>query len=363
MFFDVPNNPSTPGLEHHTCTPHSAERSTRTHHTAVTTPLSIYHQTTPLSLPPHTHGSVSHSRVEYICTRATDTRRAVHSSRPLAPRASPNTSTVAHSGTSQCMPRRHAAAREPLSRTDGLERAQALIGLLLAPVLDDARELLPWQRDRDHRLVLLGVPLRDAPELGYVLVDRGAHGLALGQLHLVGVGDVLSDLAGQLLGRLLELLALLGHLVLGRLDLLQRVGGRLVHGLAPLVVLGQLALKRVGEVAERRPNGELELRHRALQLLVGLLLRGRLLLGQLLHHCLKGSVIRRVVRRVRVHPIIAGGSSGSGTPGLHLGLGALGRRALGLGPRGRRADGGRAVVAVAVAQEVVGSHFSGGCCG
>ena len=37
-------------------------------------------------------------------------------------------------GTSQCMPRRHAAAREPLSRTDGLERAQALIGLLLARV-------------------------------------------------------------------------------------------------------------------------------------------------------------------------------------------------------------------------------------
>ena len=89
---------------------------------------------------------------------------------------------------------------------------------------------------------------------------------------------------------------------------------------------------------------------------------GECLLRQLLHHRLKGGVIR-LVRRVRVHPIIAGGSSGSGTPGLHLGLGALGRRALGLGPRGRRADGGRAVVAVAVAQEVVGSHFSGGCCG
>eukprot|EP00964_Phaeocystis_antarctica_P116543 scaffold80485_cov65-Phaeocystis_antarctica.AAC.2 len=62
--------------------------------------------------------------------------------------------------------------------------------LLLAPVLDDARELLPRQRDRDHRLVLLGVALGDAPELGHVLVDRGGHGLALGQLHLVGVGDL-----------------------------------------------------------------------------------------------------------------------------------------------------------------------------
>ena len=168
---DVPNNPPAGSPEHEhahrtarstlhtrgggdpsTAAPQHL-RTTRRHHCR-------YHRT---------HMVQSHTVESSTCTRATDTRRAVHSSRPPAPRASPNTCTVAHSGTwlglglglglgsarararvgrlglglglararvgtSQCMPRRHAAAREPLSRTDGLERAQALIGLLLARV-------------------------------------------------------------------------------------------------------------------------------------------------------------------------------------------------------------------------------------
>ena len=148
-------------------------------HTALTTherrretrgppPLSIYHQTTPLSLPPHTLTwfSVTQSSRVHVPARLTPGELFTPRARlRLAPR--PTYSTVAQSGTwlglglglglgsarararvgrlglglararvgtSQYMPRRHAAAREPLSRTDGLERAQALIGLLLARV-------------------------------------------------------------------------------------------------------------------------------------------------------------------------------------------------------------------------------------
>ena len=123
--------------------------------------------TTPLPLPPHTHGfSLTQSSRVHEPARLTPGELFTPRARlRLAPR--PTYSTVAQSGTwlglglglglvsarararvdrlglglararvgtSQCMPRRHAAAREPLSRTDGLERAQALIGLLLARV-------------------------------------------------------------------------------------------------------------------------------------------------------------------------------------------------------------------------------------
>ena len=158
MFFYVPNNPSYalwPAGGTSTCTPRTPHRTLHSrHHCRNRTHMVESHTNTQSSQTTHVPARLALG--ELFTPRA----RLC-----LAPR--PTYSTVAQSGTwlglglglglgsarararvgrlglglararvgtSQCMPRRRCSAREPLSRTDGLERAQALIGLLLARV-------------------------------------------------------------------------------------------------------------------------------------------------------------------------------------------------------------------------------------